>query len=280
MKTIKYINLIMLAAILFCKPGFTAEQAEEYKISPNDLIQIKVYDEPDLSETVRVAANGLITYPLVGSVDTKGLTAKGLEKKITDLLQADYLINPQVTVFVQEYGKFSILGNVRSPGSYQLKSGMKVVDAISLAGGFSDKANAENVKLVRTKEGGQKETTPINVKEITEQNNTEKDIELKPGDLIIVGELSEASYFILVLGQVRSPGRYPYKEGLTAVEAIAMAGGVTDMASSNSTRVIREGEGKNVTFTVPVASILKGAKVSRDVKLEPGDKIVVPESFF
>lgn len=276
-------KLYFLIVLIFLLVSFNFSFSEEgvtpeYKISANDLLEINVYGEPDLNKIVRVAIDGKVSYPLLNSVEAKGLTAKELEKKIGDLLQQDYLVNPQVHVFVKEFAKILILGQIKLPGSYQLKSGMKVMDAIALAGGFTDKANPEDVKLVR-EENGQKETIDINTKDIVAREAADKDVDLLPNDLIVVGSLSESSSSIIVLGQVKRPGRYDYKKGMTVLEAIAAAGGLTDTAASNSTKVIRENKNKKQTFSVPVGSLLKGGS-GRDMVLEPEDKIIVPESFF
>jgi len=276
MKRTIFICFIFLNLCMYC---FAEDiPRTEYKISSNDLLEINVYGESDLNKVLRVAIDGTISYPLLGSVEAKGLTAKELEKKITALLQADYLVNPQVNVFVKEFAKFSILGQIRSPGSYQLKSGLKVMDAIALAGGFTEKANPEDVKLIRER-AGEKQTIEINTKEIAAQEAEEKDVMLEPNDLVVVGGLSESSSFIFILGQVRSPGRYPYKKDMSVLEAIALAGGLTETAAGNSTKVIRENGNKKQTISVPVASLLKGGS-GRDTKLEPEDKVIVPESFF
>ncbi len=228
---------------------------------------------------MRVDAYGSITFPLIGSIMVKGLTAKELEEKITDLLSRDYLINPQVSVFIKEYAKISILGQVAKPGAYELKSGLTVMDAIALGGGFTEKANVDSVKLVRLK-GKDKVTIDIDVNEIVSKGHKEKDISLEPGDLVIVGELSESASFVVVLGQVKNPGRYNYKSGMTAIEAIAMAGGLTEIAAANGTNITRFKDGKKSSIRVPVASILSGSSRARDITLQPEDTIVVPESFF
>lgn len=256
-----------------------AQEDKQYIISPNNILVIDVYQEPDLSVTVRVSQDGTIVYPLLGNIRATGLTVRELENKITDLLAADYLVNPQVSIFVKEFAKISVLGQVRSPGSYELKSGLTVIDAIVLAGGFSDKADATNVKLLRTKDKLE-QTIDINAKEIVDKGDKTKDLFLKPGDLIIVGELSEASASVNVLGQVRNPGRYNFKKGMTVVEAIALAGGLTNTAAANDTKVIRMQDGEKKTIRVPVGSILKGGDKLEDTTLEPNDTVVVPESFF
>jgi len=273
----KYIWLI--AAVVLFPVLLFAQENEEYRISANDLLQISVYEEPDLAKTVRVDAKGEISYPLLGNIKVSGLTSKELESKITDLLIEDYLVNPQVSVFIKEYARISILGQVNKPGSYELKSGITVMDAIALAGGFTAKTNAKDIKLIRVK-GGRKETINIDANEIVGKENKEKDIPLEPGDLIIVGELSDLSAFVVVLGQVRNPGKYSYKEGMTAIEAIALAGGLSDTAAANSTKVIRIKNGKKYNIRVPVSSILNSGHKDRDVVLEVEDTIVVPESFF
>ncbi len=273
----KYIWLI--AAVVLFPVLLFAQENEEYRISANDLLQISVYEEPDLAKTVRVDAKGEISYPLLGNIKVSGLTSKELESKITELLIEDYLVNPQVSVFIKEYARISILGQVNKPGSYELKSGITVMDAIALAGGFTAKTNAKDIKLIRVK-GGRKETINIDANEIVGKENKEKDIPLEPGDLIIVGELSDLSAFVVVLGQVRNPGKYSYKEGMTAIEAIALAGGLSDTAAANSTKVIRIKNGKKYNIRVPVSSILNSGHKDRDVVLEVEDTIVVPESFF
>lgn len=249
----------------------------EYRVNTNDLLEISVYQEPDLSKTLRVAADGTISYPFLGNIPVVGLTAKELETKLTELLVRDYLINPQVGVFLKEYAKISVLGQINRPGSYELKADLTVMDAIALAGGFTEKANAESIELVRIK-GAEKETIRINANEIV--GKKEKDITLKSGDLIVVGGLSEASNSVSILGQVRSPGIYNWKKDMTVIDVIALAGGFTDVASGNGTKVIRDREGKREVIRVPVATILEGGDKTLDVTLEPNDTVVVPESFF
>jgi len=276
----KYITIFLAFVFFFTGLSFAQPKYEdEYRISINDLLDISVYEEPDLTKTVRVDANGAISYPLIGHIGVKGLTSKELETKITDLLSRDYLINPQVSVFIKEYAKISILGQVAKPGAYELKTGLTVIDAIALGGGFTEKANVNSVKLVRIK-GKEKETINIDVNEIVSKGFKEKDVKLEPGDLIIVGELSESASFIVVLGQVKNPGTYPYKEDMTAIQAIASAGGLTEVAAANGTRITRIKDGRKYNIQVPVLAILGGSQKARDIRLEPGDTIVVPESFF
>ena len=99
---------------------------------------------------------------------------------------------------------------------------------------------------------------------------------LKEQDRIVVSEYGNISIF----GQVQSPGRYPFKEGITAVDAIALAGGFTDVAARNSVKVIRKETGRDSAIKIPAGYILKTGDTSRDVELKDGDTIVIPESWF
>lgn len=267
--------LILLVGLTFAQEQ---EKVSEYHLGVNDLLEIVVYQEPDLSKTTRVAPDGTISFPLLGVIYVKGLTAKELETKITELLRKDYLVNPQVSVFIREYSKISVLGQVRFPGSYELKAGLTVIDAIALAGGFTPDANIEDVKLIRTI-NNEKKTIEINAKEIIEEGRKEKDIVLEPGDLLVVGEFSKEGEFV-ILGQVAKPGKYILKKGMTVIEGIAEAGGLTAFAAANKTKVIRVFEGKKQIITIPVSSILEGKEQNRNIILQPNDTIVVPESFF
>jgi len=135
------------------KPVFVSEEeAEQYRINPHDIIDISVYEEPNLSNSFRVTMNGRIKYPLLGEIELKGLTLKEAAAKLESALGESYLVNPQVTIFVEEYVKFNVLGEVKKQGSYELKGSVTVVDAIALAGGFTDIANTNRVRVVRGKD--------------------------------------------------------------------------------------------------------------------------------
>ncbi len=277
----KKILLIITIMLSLCLPPLCYAQSDtpqtdkqkEYIISPNNILEITVYGESDLSTSVRVSPTGTISYPLLGNIKAAGLTVKQLEKDITDSLGEDYLVIPQVSIFVKEYSKISILGDVRSPGAYEMKENLTLTQAIALAGGFTDEANTSKVKITRTVDN-KKETIEVNVDLILDKSAP--DVEIKSDDTIIVEEYGRIS----IIGQVGRPGVYTLKKDLTVVEAIGLAGGFTATAAQNAVRVVRVENGKKKTINVPVANITKGGSSSKDILLEPGDTIVVPESFF
>ena len=202
-----------------------------------------------------------------------GLTIRELEGKITALLAKDFLVDPQVSVFVQEYAKIFIMGRVNNAGSHELKGRLTLTSAIAMAGGFSDTADTSRVKLIRSIEGV-RETQEINIEDIT--NNLIPDVELYPNDTVVVEELGRIS----IIGQVSSPGTYDLKKDLTLLEAIGMAGGFTNIAAIDGTSIIRVERGKKKIIRVKISDITKRGDKSKDIILKAGDTIVVPESFF
>lgn len=274
MKTGRIIRLSLAAFILITATVYSQEKlSNEYKIGVNDILEIRVYEEPDLSKTTRVASDGTISFPLLGDIKTAGLTARELEKNLTELLARDYLVNPHVSVFVKEYAKISILGQVVKPGTYEIKGGLTLTQAISMAGGFTDIADTSKVSLIRVV-AGEKETNEIDLGQILERSAP--DIEINGNDTIIVSEGGQ----VFVVGQVTRPGAYRLKRGLTVVDVISLAGGLTQIAAPNGTKVIREENGGKKTYVVPVSSILRGGDKSKDIALKANDTIVIPESFF
>ncbi len=269
------IALILSLNICLCfsQEAYQQNDDREYTISSDDILVITVYGEPDLSVTIRVSQDGTISYPLLGNIKTAGYTVRELAAYITDLLGQDYLVMPQVSIFVKEYSKISVLGQVKSPGSYQTKERLTLTQAIALSGGFTSTADTSRVKIIRNV-GGQKETLEVNVDQILEKSAY--DIEIKANDTIVVGEYGRIS----IMGQVLKPGVYNLRRNLKVVEAISSAGGFTPTAAQDATRVIRVEYGEKQVINVPVATIMRGGDSSKDILLREDDTIVVPESFF
>ncbi len=159
----------------------------DYLISSGDLLDISVLGEEDLSLTVRVAENGVISFPLLGEVRATGSTHLELERKLEDLLNRDYLVSPSVSIAILEYSTISVLGQVKKPGAYEIKGRMTVTDAIALAGGLSEVASPNGTKVIR-RGNGEKSTIKVRVKDILQDGDTEDNIFLKPGDIVFVPE--------------------------------------------------------------------------------------------
>lgn len=160
----------------------------DYKISAADLLDITVYGNKDLDRLVRVSQNGTISFPLIGAVTVGGLSVIDAERALSDRLK-DYLIAPQVTIFIKEYGnkKVFVFGQVTKPGSYELPTEAKltVLEAVSMAGGFTPIAAADRTRVIRNV-NGKSATFTVEVSAITKHGEKEKDISLEPNDVIYV----------------------------------------------------------------------------------------------
>lgn len=154
-----------------------------YRLGAGDLISINVYDEPDLSLEVRIGLSGQISYPLLGDVIVSGLTPKLLEEKLTGGLKGPYLVAPSVNVSILEYRPFYVIGEVKKPGSYPFHPGLTVDRAISISGGFTERASKSSIYVIHDSD----------VKNATreEKQSVELYDVIQPGDVVTI----EQSFF-------------------------------------------------------------------------------------
>ena len=137
------------------QPGrYTGQPAADYKVGPNDVLAITVFDQPQLTGRYMVQADGSFTFPLLGRVSVGGLTMQAVENHVRDALAKGYLKNPQVGVSVEEFRsqQVFIVGEVRQPGILQFTGSMTMIEALARAGSTTDRAGIEAV-IVRTPEG-------------------------------------------------------------------------------------------------------------------------------
>jgi polysaccharide export outer membrane protein len=156
-------------------------------LAANDLLEVRVYQEADLSGVYRVSPEGAINFPLCGNVKVGGLTANEASDAITACLKKDFLRRPQVSVLVKEFNskKVFVFGEVSKPGSYAFEEGMTIIHAVSQAGGFSKTASKNSVNVTRVVDG-QEVKVPVKVEDIVV--GREKNFALQPGDIIFVPE--------------------------------------------------------------------------------------------
>jgi len=181
---------IALLFVLSMSCGLFAEEEKAYRIGPENLLQIDVHYGKDglISQKVRVSSKNLITFPLVGEVNVEGLTGSELENKLYTLLEKDYLVNPQVSVVIEEYSTVSVIGEVKKPGAYPIKGKLTVVEAISLAEGFTKIASPNRAKIVRTLDDGTKKEIPVRLSDIINGKKQKNNIYLQAGDVVVVPE--------------------------------------------------------------------------------------------
>jgi len=182
--------LLALAAwAIFSHPLFA--QSPDYKIQPSDVLNITVYQQPDLTTKTRVSADGYITFPLLGKVYCLDMPADVLALKLKEFLEKDYLVNAQVSVFIEQYHprQVTVLGEVVKPGRYDMPAEKKItlMDAIALAGGFTKDAALNNTTVLRT-ENGKEKVIRVRVKDITIKGQKADDVILEPGDIVNIPE--------------------------------------------------------------------------------------------
>ncbi len=165
------------------KAAGAAVDPRSYVIGAEDIIAIRVWREPEMSALYAVRPDGKISMPLVGEVDAANLTPKELEAKVVEALQT-VMNRPQVAVSVQDVRskKYYVQGQVNRAGSFPLVSKLTILEALGLAGGLQEFANEKDIRIIR--KGGQ--VIKFNYKEVTRGKKMEQNIELMPGDQIIV----------------------------------------------------------------------------------------------
>jgi polysaccharide export outer membrane protein len=154
-----------------------------YKLGAGDLISISVYDEDDLSLELRIGLSGQISYPLLGDVVVSGLTPKLLEEKLTSGLKGPYLVAPSVNVSILEYRPFYVIGEVKKPGSYPFHPGLTVDKAISISGGFTERASKDSIYVIHD--------TGLQKSPRKEKQEVELFDVIQPGDVVTI----EQSFF-------------------------------------------------------------------------------------
>ena len=161
--------------------------SKTYVIGENDVLDIDVWKEKEISRTIPVRPDGKISLPLIGEIQASGLTPLQLQTNVTQQLKA-YIDNPEVTVIVADprSHQFNIVGQVTRPGTYPLSESMTVLDAIAQAGGFRDFAKETKIYVLRPVPGGIRVRIPFNYKKVIRGSDPQANIALRPGDTIVV----------------------------------------------------------------------------------------------
>jgi len=252
----------------------------DYVIGKEDLLEIGVFEQPDLTRTVRVSGDGTISVPLLGTVPLAGLSTKEAESKLRDLLADRYLTDPQVWVFVKEAKskKISVVGAVEKPGTFEMLGNRTLLEAISEAGGLNHQAGRD-LYVLRPDPSGAATRIDIDLDDLMINGNPLLNISLAPGDVINIP--IDRLLHVYVDGAVRKPGEVEYKSSrpLNLLQAIAAAGGLSERASQKGIVVIRaRSGGVQEMIKVDLKAVRKGKQ--DNFELENGDSIYVPETFF
>lgn len=246
--------------------------AHALRISPGDLLELGVFDAPDLSGKLRVNDKGEIAIPIAGDIRVAGMTAEEAAVAVEEKLRkADILKFPHVSIFMAEYATqgITVTGEVKNPGIYPSLGNHGIVDMISAAGGVSASAG-KAVTVTHRSDPGHPEVVLLD----NHPGSVAPNIDIRPGDTITVSR----SGVVYVVGDVGKSGGYliDANERLTAVQALALAGGANRTAAENKARLIRKTPTSRVDFSVPLRRILDGKMI--DPQLEDGDILFVPGS--
>ena len=248
----------------------------DYRIGAKDLIEIKVFELPELNQTVRVAEDGSITMSLLGKVTVAGLTAQELEKRLASVLGEKFTKgDAHVTVFIREFQKVAVIGAVGKPGMYELVGPTSLLMIIAQAGGLTAQAMSD-LYIYRQGEEGKQTRISIRLEDLIMKGNQDLNILLQPKDVIAVP--LDLTQNVFVYGEVRNPGAIPFltSKKITLLQAIAQAGGTTEWAKRSSVIIKRKDKktGKEMKIPVNLKRIISGRLA--DIILEEGDVVIVP----
>ena len=255
-----------------------------YVVGPQDVLIITSYDQPELTGKFTVEIDGTFSYPLIGRVRVGGMTLRDVEGLLRKtLIDQGFFVDPQVTVAVETYRsqKIYVVGEVRTPGAYPMSGDMRLVEALALAGSTTPTASGEAVIVHASEQSvvvdptrlptvpadtrAADDVVRVDLREL-ENGDLSQNVPLRSGDTIFVLR-AESVY---VFGQVKSPGAYPLRQkNTTVLQALSLAGGVTDRGSVGRLQIVRIVDGKKQEIRAELTDFVL-----------PRDTIIVPERFF
>lgn len=295
----KFLIAVCITAIFNLSTGNSNAlfaQGDGYHIAPGDVLSLSIFAGGAVEHSVqlRVNENGEVSAPFLGPIQAEGLTLSELQARIYEPLAADYYVNPEINLYVTDYHtfKYYITGAVKSPGLYETHDKQTLLKLLAQAGGSSE--NRSNTAYIlrdstdQIQEGEDvenllalKEPLKVDLQKLIDEGNLNENITLQPGDVVYIpsedeGDISDSSIF--VQGEVKRPGEYTYKDGMTALNACIIAGGFAKFAAPNRTKVVRKEGDRQKIYKIDLNDVIDGD--IPDMQLQPGDIISVPESWF
>ena len=259
---------VCFCMVLGCCFLSSAAFCQEYIVGEGDVLELKVYENPDLSTTVRVSAGDTIRVPLLGEISVENFTVSQVAAKIESLFADGYLVSPQVDVFITEHRskKALILGQIKSPGQYELRGRVTFLEFISKAGGLTEEAGGF-ATIKRTNDSGAKsDQIVLDLEKLIKKGDATLNVLIQDNDTVYISKAD--TYY--VSGEVNKPDSYKFESNLSVIKAITKAGGFSKIASKGKVRIIRKVNGEKIVYE----------NVNMDEPVLADDVIVVPESFF
>jgi len=275
--------------------GVFITSPNDYRIGPNDVIEVRVDKAPELSGMFRVNSTGSILMQHLGRVTVMGKSPEEVAQVLADLLRGEYLKDPFVVVEVKQYNSraFFVQGSVRNPGMYYIEGPPSLLKLIIIAGGLADShgSTAFIIRELKSEDATAEEAQPVAssagddaVKakyELIKRNINglfkgafDQDLQIEPGDVVNI----PSTEVFFVAGEVHAPGSFPLREGTSLRQAISLAQGTTGNAALGRGLIFREDPvtGKRQEIAVDISDVMKGKK--EDVPIMPNDTIIVPNS--
>jgi len=291
-KTVRHVWAALSLVCLLSAEALALPQGV-YEIGPGDVLHVVILGQAEISGDYAVDRDGMISFPFLGKTKAAGLSAQGLERKLTTALGDGYLKRPQIAVTIKESErqKVFVSGEVRKPGAYSLKGDGSLRFLLQTIGDLTLEAGHEVIVVRPPKASGSPEASGANGSESSKTDtadppaapgavpgsevfrvnlrdllsgNPDKDFRLEAGDSVFFPRAAQ----VYVTGNVARGGPFRYEEGMTVHKLLALAGGITARGSTN-VKIVRIVGGKKKEF-----------KASPTDVLQPEDVLVVPERFF
>ena len=266
-------RLVPILLLLLLAPVRASRAADaDYVIGKQDVIAINVWEQPALSKNYIVDLDGTFTFPMIGRVSAAGMSPQQLEAELRRRLDGRFLKNPQITVSVEQYRsqRVFIIGDVKQSGPLPLSRPMTLVEALSVVGVSNAATEVVVVRgqgatgpvLPAPSNAGQ--TSTIDLRDL-QNGRADSNLDLKDGDTIFVPRPAT----VFVSGQVKNPGEYVVRRDATVLQALTLAGGVTDRGTIKRLKIVRTVDGKQQEI-----------RALPETKVQAGDTIVVVQRFF
>lgn len=269
----RFSNLVLPLALLAATIGVSAPQEV---IHAGDQLSVQVFGQQSLSQNVTVLPDGSVTYPLIGRITVAGESVDAATAQLTSRL-SKYVRHPYVTISIAQLGQPSVLvlGNVKTPGKYQLRADARVTDAIAAAGGIADVNGSLPVARISNPAG---KITNVSLQKLLHDGDVALDKPLGEGDVVYVP--GPTMIDVVVTGAVDHPGDIQVAKGDRLSMAIAKAGNSAQSnADLNHIRVIHNGpDGTSHEQTINLYDALEHGDGAADIALQKGDTIYVPQA--
>jgi polysaccharide biosynthesis/export protein len=247
------------------------KETYQYRIGPGDLVTIKVWRRPELSqENILVSPDGFIAIPRIGNINVINDTPEEVQKLLTSKLEVFYT-EPEVTVQIKEFhnNKAFVLGRVAKPGVINFPGNGTLLEGLALAGGLPDQGKMTRCSIIR----GNNSVIWIDLQDLLKNGNMSLNAPIRNNDVIFLPELNDE--IVYVMGEVKNPGAVQLRDGINVLKAIMLSGGMNKDANPENVFIIRQQGVKGDVIAVDLNKLLAHADFSQNFTLLPNDIVYI-----